>query len=112
MSSYEKLTEEAGLSWPIAEDLNLEEILIGRKQENPKKPLPEWDVIHREMKRKGVTLKLLWEEYEKAHPGGKILSSTALPRPRNSRSKRRYSKSLGMRSMRSAGMHPRATKSL
>jgi transposase len=70
VSSYEKLAEEAGLSWPIAEDLNLEEILIGKKQENPKKPLPEWEAVHREMKRKGVTLKLLWEEYKQAHPGG------------------------------------------
>ena len=28
---------------------------------------PDYAVIHQELKRKGVTLQLLWEEYEKAH---------------------------------------------
>jgi len=34
------------------------------------KPLPDFDYLHREMKRKGVTLQLLWEEYRGAHPAG------------------------------------------
>jgi transposase len=28
---------------------------------------PDYALIHQELKRKGVTLQLLWEEYEKAH---------------------------------------------
>jgi transposase len=70
VSTYERLAEEAGLSWPIAENLDLEEILIGKKEEHPHKPLPVWNEIHREMKRKGVTLKLLWEEYKQRHHDG------------------------------------------
>jgi len=70
VSTYEKLAREAGLSWPIAQDVDLHEVLIGRRHEPPGKPLPDWHEIHREMKRKGVTLKLLWEEYKEAHPNG------------------------------------------
>src|SRR5690606_10288688 len=31
---------------------------------------PDWAYVHRELKRKGVTLFLLWEEYKGAHPEG------------------------------------------
>lgn len=31
---------------------------------------PDWQLISREMKRKGVTLLLLWQEYREAHPDG------------------------------------------
>jgi hypothetical protein len=34
------------------------------------RPLPEWSEIARELKRKGVTLLLLWLEYKAAHPDG------------------------------------------
>jgi transposase len=32
--------------------------------------LPDFSAVHRELKRKGVTLFLLWEEYKAAHPDG------------------------------------------
>lgn len=32
--------------------------------------IPDWPSVHRELKRKGVTLFLLWEEYKAAHPQG------------------------------------------
>ncbi len=32
--------------------------------------IPDWPYVHRELKRKGVTLFLLWEEYKAAHPQG------------------------------------------
>ena len=31
---------------------------------------PDWAYIHRELRRKGVTLMLLWEEYRADHPDG------------------------------------------
>lgn len=31
---------------------------------------PDWSLIHRELKKKGVTLQLLWEEYRETHPDG------------------------------------------
>ncbi len=34
------------------------------------RPLPDWDKVDIELQRKGVTLRLLWEEYRTVHPGG------------------------------------------
>ena len=31
---------------------------------------PDWPVVAQELKRKGVTLTLLWQEYRAAHPDG------------------------------------------
>jgi transposase len=31
---------------------------------------PDWPCVHRELRRKGVTLMLLWEEYRADHPDG------------------------------------------
>ena len=31
---------------------------------------PNWPALHRELKKKGVTLSLLWEEYRAVHPEG------------------------------------------
>jgi len=33
-------------------------------------PQPDWTVIHKELKRKGVTLALLWIEHRREHPDG------------------------------------------
>lgn len=35
-----------------------------------KRPEPDWAAVHRELRRKGVTLDLLWQEYKAEHPGG------------------------------------------
>ena len=34
------------------------------------RPQPDWTVVDKEMRRKGVTMALLWEEYRAAHPDG------------------------------------------
>jgi transposase len=34
------------------------------------RPLPNWAVVQRELKRSGVTLELLWQEYRGEHPDG------------------------------------------
>jgi transposase len=34
------------------------------------KPHPDWSYIHSELKRKGMTRQLLWEEYKEQHPDG------------------------------------------
>ena len=39
-------------------------------EETPAKPLPDWSQVHREPKRRGVTLLLLSEEYRAAHGDG------------------------------------------
>ena len=35
-----------------------------------RKPLPDFATLRNEMKKKGVTLQLLWEEYRSVHPDG------------------------------------------
>ena len=69
----------AGLGWPLPEDLSdeaLERLLFppprGHKRAAvpARRPPPDWPVLHRELKRSGVTLSLLWEEYRAAHPEG------------------------------------------
>ena len=64
----------AGLTWPLPEDLSddaLEQRLYPRPTiEDERRPLPNWAEIHRELKRPGVTLQLLWQEYREEHVSG------------------------------------------
>jgi len=66
---------EAGLAWPLSPDLDdrdLEECLYGRAAPPPtdQRPVPDWAVVHRQLRRKGVTLQLLWTEYRAGCPEG------------------------------------------
>ena len=71
-----KKVSAAGLTWPLPEELSdvqLEALLYknaGKKQGHRRIPEPDWAVIHRELKRKHVTLAILWEEYIAAHADG------------------------------------------
>jgi transposase len=42
----------------------------GKKTGHRRCPEPDWPAIHRALKRKHVTLQILWDEYIAAHPGG------------------------------------------
>src|SRR4249920_881876 len=66
---------EAGVGWPVPDDLDdaaLESRLYPVPTTTAKdwRSLPDWPAIHRELRRKGVTLQLVWEEYRAAHPDG------------------------------------------
>ena len=65
---------EAGLQWPLPEDTDdeaLERLLYPEPVEvRGGKVVPQWSFIHRELKRRGVTRQLLWEEYAARHPDG------------------------------------------
>jgi len=71
---YEKRAREAGLSWPLPEDMDdasLERLVRAQLEvfkEN--RPLPEVAYLVQEMKRPHVTLHLLWLEYKAANPDG------------------------------------------
>jgi transposase len=71
-----KRASASGLSWPLPEDLSdavLEDRLYARagtKQGHRRHPEPDWAMIHRELKKKHVTLSILWEEYIAQHPEG------------------------------------------
>ncbi len=70
---YVKRAEEAGLSWPLPEgidDIELERRLFKDVAQALQVPHPDWFSVHQELKKKGVTLLLLWEEYKEAHPHG------------------------------------------
>jgi transposase len=64
----------AGLTWPLPEDLS-DDVLEQRLYppltvKDEQRPLPNWAEIHRELKRPGVTLQLLWQEYREQHLSG------------------------------------------
>lgn len=64
---------EAGLGWPLADDLDdagLEAKLYPVDTKTRLRPLPDLKRMHAEMRKKGVTLELLWREYREAHPDG------------------------------------------
>jgi transposase len=63
----------AGLSWPLPDGLDdavLELRLYPPAAKDEQRPLPNWGEIHRELKRPGVTLQLLWQEYREEHLSG------------------------------------------
>jgi transposase len=72
---YLRRTQSAGLSWPIDPDLDdsaLENLLFPIKPVIPssQRHMPPMDYLFKEMKKKGVTLQLLWYEYKEANPDG------------------------------------------
>jgi transposase len=66
----------AGLSWPLPAELTdtvLEVQLFtgaGKKQGHRRRAEPDWVAVHRELKRKHVTLQILWDEYIEQNPDG------------------------------------------
>jgi transposase len=66
-----------GLTWPLSADMNdevLEEMIYPSIQPKSIRPEPDWNYIHRELKRKHVTLMLLWHEYKRDYPDGLMYS--------------------------------------
>jgi transposase len=66
----------AGLGWPLPAEITdamLEARLfgaVGTKQGHRRQTEPDWAQIHRELKRKHVTLSILWDEYIEEQPAG------------------------------------------
>ena len=62
----------SGLTWPLDPELDegrLEAILyLADPPRSATKALPDWADVHKELRRKGVTLYLLWQEYKQEHP--------------------------------------------
>ena len=68
--------EQSGLAWPVLveiSDKELEVRLYGErdsKQGHRRQSEPDWPALNRELKRKHVTLQILWDEYIEAEPEG------------------------------------------
>ena len=66
----------SGLTWPVPAEMTNAELearlygISGVKPGRRKQPEPDWSGVARELKRKHVTLQVLWEEYYAANPDG------------------------------------------
>lgn len=73
VGEYLRRFDATGLGWPLPASLSdtaLERRLYPPPPAVPSdsRPLPDWSTVHRELRRPGVTLMLLWEEYQAAYP--------------------------------------------
>jgi transposase len=75
IAEYLRRAQGAGLSWPLPEGMDDEELearLFAETDHRPNqvRPTPNWTAIHKEMGKKGVTLYLVWQEYKHENPDG------------------------------------------
>lgn len=75
IGEYVRRFRESGLVWPLSaalQDRDLETCLFPPPPSIPsdRRPVPDWPSVHAELRRKGVTLFLLWQEYKAINPDG------------------------------------------
>jgi len=75
VTDYLRRVQEADLSWPLPETIDEDQLhlmLFPKPTPILKQPIPQpdWQYIHGELRRKGVTRRLLWLEYRESHPDG------------------------------------------
>jgi len=70
VTKYVGLAAAAGLDWPTVQDadeITLERRLLVAPQKPCNHVQPDYGRLHQELRRKGMTLMLLWEEYRAEH---------------------------------------------
>ena len=74
VGDYLRRARVVGITWPLPAEIDEPELerrlFPPPKPGRAKRPLPDWAVMHQELKRKGMTLALLWHEYKSTHPEG------------------------------------------
>ena len=76
VQKYVQTARQIGLTWEQVQGMTEEELSQAMKVvEEPvlvddQRPMPDCAYIHQEMKKKSVTMVLLWQEYKDAHPNG------------------------------------------
>ena len=75
VGEYIRRAAVIGITWPVPGELDdaaLERKLFAPAGYNPprSRPLPDWAYVHAELRRRGVTLALLWQDYRGQHPDG------------------------------------------
>jgi hypothetical protein len=81
IGSIQKLLSQAehlGLSWPLPDELDdnqLAQLFYPGTDTtvSARFQLPDWSEVHQELKRKGMTLQLLWEAYTQQYPNRQLL---------------------------------------
>ena len=73
VTEYLRRPRESGIGWPPPmqmDDAQLEALLFPRAAPHVERhAMLDFAHLHQELKRKGVTLMLLWEQYAAAHAG-------------------------------------------
>ena len=82
VGDYLLRAKQAGLGWPLDPELDdaaLENLLYptGASTDTERR-MPDMAYLHRELKRKSVTLQLLWYEYKEANLPGISTASSAI----------------------------------
>lgn len=70
VGKYVSLAKAQGLTWPLPAELDeagLEARLFRRQAPAARYVEPDYPRLHQELKRKGITLQLLWAEYAETH---------------------------------------------
>ena len=75
VADYLQRAADAGLEWPLPPELSdaaIEQRLFPPPptRASRDRTLPDWQRVFKELKHKGVTLFLLWQEYLEQHPSG------------------------------------------
>jgi transposase len=74
VGEYLRRAEAAGVGWPLGElsEDELNQKLFREPTPSPEKvkPLPDWEEVRKELRQKGVTLRLIWIEYLEKNPDG------------------------------------------
>ncbi len=74
VNDYLKRAKEVGLTYSQIETMDESELMRllrgGKTGREEIRPQPDLSWVHQELKKKGVTLQLLWEEYREVYPEG------------------------------------------
>ncbi len=74
VNKYLKQFQASPLSWPLPDAMDDAALLrqltpVTPGSQRKRRTDPDWAEVHQELKRKGMTRYLLWEEYCQSHPG-------------------------------------------
>jgi transposase len=74
VGNYLRRAQQAGITYPLPEGITDDEINSRLFPPQPPPDIirlePDWQWVHRELRKKSVTLDLLWQEYKADHPDG------------------------------------------